>query len=395
MGRRTLNILLSFAQFEREVTAERIRDKIDASKKKGIWMGAPIPLGYKSIDKKLVPVDEEACAVLTIFKTYLKCSGIQELKSVINSMGFRPKNFRSKEYTASSLNYILKNEMYIGRLPHKGANFKGEHKAIVPLALWEKVQHKLKVTQIPRKSKKSQGYPSLLTGLLYDESGNKLTPSHTNKKGTRYRYYITLISHEPTPVKRYSSSMVEGSVKEGIIQMLTNSTKNADVRHADTIQYLIWAQTLSSGTPSEQQELVKNLVKKVIIHPSDVSIYLKQEINGSKAELTIPLIKKALHSSPAKGPNYDEKLFNLIANAYTWLADLKSGNFTTIAELACYHNVDKSDMSRNIRLAFLAPDIVTAICEGTQPTSLRPTYLRRLKVIPECWDDQRKLLGFL
>lgn len=394
MGRLTLNVLLSFAQFEREVTAERIRDKVDASKKKGIWMGGPIPLGYKSINKKLVIDGQEAQIIRTIFETYLLHPSVKGLKHTINTLQLKPSGTAAKPFTNSSLNYILKNEIYIGRIVHKGMSYKGEHKAIISTDLWENVQQKLKLGKMPRRSKKNSGYPSLLTGILWDDGGDKLSPSHTNKKGVRYRYYITKELYERKPVKRYSAPRMEKAIKDKLILFLT---KGSSAYKEKNLQNLILAEVLTAGTPQEQQKAVMDMVTKVTISPAEINVHLKEPFNRIQHGLSMPLRldNKCFHLSPnEKGPCFDEKLFALISNAHIWLNDLKSGKFKTIKELAQYHKVDKSDLGKNIRLAFLAPDIITAICKGTQPPTLKTTHLRRLKVLPANWNDQRRLLGF-
>ena len=197
MGRLTLNVLLSFAQFEREVTGERIRDKIAASKAKGMWMGGVVPLGYEPKDRTLVPIPEEAEQVQHIFKRYQALANVWDLQDELKRDGIRSKRRILKDgretggkiMTRGMLYHLLQNPLYIGQIRHKNKTYSGQHEAIVPMELWTSVQDKLSGNRIERKHKvrKSQ---SLLTGLLFDENKEPITPTSTIRDGRRYRYYV-------------------------------------------------------------------------------------------------------------------------------------------------------------------------------------------------------------
>jgi site-specific DNA recombinase len=199
MGRLTLNVLLSFAQFEREVTGERIRDKIAASKKKGMWMGGLPPLGYDIHERKLVINEPEAAIVRKIYQRYLSLGSVRQLKEQLDRDGIVSKSRRKasrplrggKPLGRGTLYRILQNRIYLGEIVHKGQSYPGEHKPIIDTALWDPVQLKLKGSASERRTGKGTAHPSLLAGLLHDDAGQRMTPIHAVKRGTRYRYYVS------------------------------------------------------------------------------------------------------------------------------------------------------------------------------------------------------------
>jgi site-specific DNA recombinase len=198
MGRLTLNVLLSFAQFEREVIGERVRDKIAASKRKGIWVGGPVPLGYRSVGKKLEIVSDEAGLVRKIFEGYLRLGSISALAEFLNAEGLKPKarqlaNGRLLQapcYRVGPLAHLLKNRFYIGEVAYRGDVHKGEHPPILDLDLFDAVQQRLRDGAVER-SKIRRSSSSLLVGKMFDDRGNPMTPTHANKGGVRYRYYVS------------------------------------------------------------------------------------------------------------------------------------------------------------------------------------------------------------
>ena len=198
MGRLTLNVLLSFAQFEREVIGERVRDKIAASKRKGIWVGGPVPLGYRSVDKKVEIVPEEADLVRKIFDGYLRLGSISALAASLNAEDLKPKPRRLASgrmvaaacYRVGPLAHLLKNRFYIGEVAYRGEIHLGEHEPILDRALFDAVQTRLKEQAVERSAIRSSS-PLLLAGRIFDDRGNPMTPTHANKNGVRYRYYVS------------------------------------------------------------------------------------------------------------------------------------------------------------------------------------------------------------
>jgi site-specific DNA recombinase len=195
----TLNVLLSFAQFEREVTGERIRDKIAASKKKGMWMGGVPPLGYETRDRGLVVVDSEAETVRCIFRRYAELGAIRLLKEELDAQGLKSKCRTStsgrlwggKPFSRGALYLMLQNRIYRGKIVHKERSYPGKHTPIIDQELWEMVQARLTGNPAQRNAGGRTAQPSLLAGMLFDGDGNRMTPSHAVKKGTRYRYYVS------------------------------------------------------------------------------------------------------------------------------------------------------------------------------------------------------------
>jgi DNA invertase Pin-like site-specific DNA recombinase len=199
MGRLTLNVLLSFAQFEREVIGERIRDKIAASKRKGMWMGGVPPLGYQAQDRKLVVVDSEAEIVRCIFRRYAELGSVRSLKDELETRGIKSKSRTSasgrlsggKSFARGALYLMLQNRVYRGEIVHKEQSHPGEHPPVIDQPLWDAVQAQLAGNAAQRNSGARTRQPSLLAGMLADGDGNRMTPSHAVKKGTRYRYYVS------------------------------------------------------------------------------------------------------------------------------------------------------------------------------------------------------------
>jgi site-specific DNA recombinase len=210
MGRLTLNVLLSFAQFEREVTGERIRDKIAASKKKGMWMGGLPALGYDVQNRKLVVNEQEALIVRHIYRRYAQLRSVRALQAELDGAGIRSKRRKLADGTEyggqklyrGALYLMLQNRIYRGEITHKGNAYPGEHPAIIDKALWDEVQAVLTVNRVNRVTASDAKHPSLLASMLFDENGERLTATHAIKKGTRYRYYV-------------SRSLITGATKSG------------------------------------------------------------------------------------------------------------------------------------------------------------------------------------
>ena len=194
-----MNILLSFAQFERELIGERVRDKVAASKKKGMWMGGTVPLGYDVSDRKLVVNKAEARSVVDIYRRYLRLKSVRSLQVELDAARIRSKRrlrsdgteYGNQRFSQGALYLLLQNRTYRGEATHKGNAYPGEHAAIVDQALWEAVQSVIAGNRVVRATGANTKAPSLLTGLLFDEAGERLTPTWTVKKGTRYRYYVS------------------------------------------------------------------------------------------------------------------------------------------------------------------------------------------------------------
>ena len=227
MGRLTLNVLLSFAQFEREVIGERIRDKIAASKQKGMWMGGVPPLGYQAQDRKLVIVDSEAEIVRSIFRRYAELGSVRLLKDELDGRGIKSKSRTSvsgrlsggRPFSRGALYLMLQNRVYRGEIVHKGQSHPGEQPPIIDQPLWDAVQAQLASNAAERNSGARTRQPSLLAGMLVDCDGNRMTPSHAVKKGARYRYYVS----RPLITKDQTEGFAGLRIPAGEIEQLVTS----------------------------------------------------------------------------------------------------------------------------------------------------------------------------
>jgi DNA invertase Pin-like site-specific DNA recombinase len=434
MGRLTLNVLLSFAQFEREVTAERIRDKIAASKKKGMWMGGVVPLGYDVVDRKLVVNEEEAKTVRTLFDLYRDRRTVKAVQEEAARRGLRTKagipNTGSRDggvpFRVGHLHKLLTNCIYVGEIGHKGERYPGEHAPIVDRALWDAVQAQLEANARKRSRRSNDPSGSLLIGLLYDEDGRRIGPHHCNKNGRRYRYYVSR-DPEARTGWRMPARMIETAVLDGIAAFLRDKMRLTDALNLTAIpaqdidpvfacaQQL--ANELRASGPARQRSILLDLVDRIEMSQSHIRLCLKR--NAVRAMLGLPEQRDAakkeeivsidlpvsfrrrgvetkliIGSAATATANVDKPLTDAVTTAHAWFSELKSGAHASIKALATHHRVDKGDVSRILPLAFLAPDIVDAILDGRQPIELTAYRLKRLHNLPPLWDDQRKVLGF-
>jgi site-specific DNA recombinase len=246
-------VLLSFAQFEREVIGERVRDKIAASKRKGLWVGGPVPLGYRSIAKKLIVIEEEAEQVRTIFRRYLALGSIGLLIEDLHRCGVRPRprvgrdggTIHPTRFMVGPLAYLLKNRFYIGEVVYRGEVHPGEQQPIVEKELFEAVQAKLKHRAVTRKLRLSRS-PSFLSGLLFDDRGNLMSPSHANKKGVRYRYYVSQAVLQNRKDEAGSIARVAApDIEELVIAALRHQVEDID-RQVVPLQTLRWGNSATA-----------------------------------------------------------------------------------------------------------------------------------------------------
>ena len=306
MGRLTLNILLSFAQFEREVTGERIRDKIAPSRKKGMWMGGNPPLGYDVRDRKLIVNADEANTVRMIFKRFLTVGSATLLSKDLTAEGVMSK--RGKPINKGYLYKLLKNQVYIGKAVHKGKAYPGEHEAIITQDLWNKVRTIISESPRTRANHTRAQTPALLKGIIFGADGRAMTPVHTKKKNKLYRYYVAaeLLKGE-TPdgiVRRVPAGEIEAAVIDHVRGLLRapeivvatwraarghgEKTSEADVREALHDIDPLWDELF----PVEQSRMLQLLVERVDVHPGGIDIKFRvdgletlvSEIRGSLTE---------------------------------------------------------------------------------------------------------------
>jgi len=437
MGRLTLNVLLSFAQFEREMTQERIRDKIAASKKKGMWMGGIPPLGYDVRDRKLVPNETEAATVRVIFQRYLELGSVRLLQQDLEARGIVAKvHERHKERRGGrpmqrgTLYHLLQNRLYLGEVVHKGLAYPGQHPAIVEQDAWERAQTLLQDHATERRIGARCKDPSLLTGLIYDGAGHRMTPSHAVKDGKRFRYYVSrpLTANEqrlPTDL-RTPALEVERVVIDRIRSIFATPSMLLEVLGTtdavETQALLSSALSLSKEWASYPVGRIKHLVRNALVRldvdRESIVIHLSPDrmratltttsatnpIEDAKTSpflMTIPM--KAMRvgfgtrlvidspNRPKRAP--DKRLVRLLAQAQSLYLRVTSSKATMI-EVAAEANITSSYAARLVRLAWLAPDIVEAILDGSQPQTLSARRLMNDDVLPADWSDQRRLLGF-
>jgi site-specific DNA recombinase len=289
MGRLTLNVLLSFAQFEREVTGERIRDKISASKKKGMWMGGMTPFGYDQIDKKLVVNNDDAKIVRLIFEKYLALGCVRRLKEYLDDNGIVSKIRNSKKghqwggakFRRGLLYKLLINPVYIGRIKHKTNTYEGQHQAILPIELWDQVQAQMaRQTATFRGTGKSRPVGNLLKGILFDIEGNRYSPSFTNKGKRQYRYYVSqaLLQDRPCPVgiiTRLSAHETETAIEQALKkQFHTRDSLKLLLALASDEQFELIEKIVEQSDKLQMRHLVARSVDKVVIGISNVEIFV-------------------------------------------------------------------------------------------------------------------------
>ena len=427
MGRLTLNVLLSFAQFEREVTAERIRDKIAASKKKGMWMGGLSPLGYDAVDKKLIVNKEEAKVVRALFDLYLELGSVRKLKHEADRHGLTTKKRKSGERCSGGLPFsrghlyqLLHNPVYIGEVAHKGKTYPGQHDAIVDRESWNTVQKMLDDQSPARTSPTNTKQQCLLTGLAFDEQGDRLSPSHSRKDGRRYRYYIShrlMQGGDKGDGWRIPADQLEQAVLHELCRFLVDSGQIANALYGsdaapDRIQGAVSAAAKVSKEIGKDHAQVRQLIERLDIDgkklrikvsisglsecieaadaTNDGSVILETPITfgrrGVESKIILPGISKT--ASPDSG------LIDLVSNSYQWVQMIFKKEVFTVREISKKDGVDEGDVSRFLPFAFLAPDIVEAILRGKQPIKLTPEKLKRLRNLPKSWEEQRALLGF-
>ncbi|PKP78873.1 MAG: hypothetical protein CVT81_01885 [Alphaproteobacteria bacterium HGW-Alphaproteobacteria-3] len=424
MGRLTLNVLLSFAQFEREVTAERIRDKFRASKEKGMWMGGLPPLGYDINHRKLVINQSEVERVRFVFQRYLELGSVLRLMKDLESRDIRSKRWVTRKgnarggstFTRGALYALLQNPVYIGRIRHKDKVHEGQHEAIVDEEVWEAAQNLLARNRHESRTKTNAKSPSLLAGLLVHEDGASYRPRQGRKKGCNHHYYVhpsgTLPVHE-----------IDSLVTDELIALLGRQAELCRIIGADDPAQMDVVGSKARLTSAElklrpRRDIVLQMIDKVTVDEKHISITINrlglqclltnvpdstQIEDGTK---TPHVIKRAFQIKRCGNgrkliigqhraddtPQPDPSLLRTIARAHAWFGDLKSG--LSYKEIATRDAIDERLIARTVRLALLAPDITKAIFAGREPRGLTAERLVRIPKLPTSWNEQRSLLGF-
>jgi site-specific DNA recombinase len=397
MGRLTLNVLLSFAQFEREVTGERIRDKIGASKRRGLWVGGMVPLGYVSRDKKLFVEQEEAERVRTIFLRYLDLGSIGLLLADLRERGIVTKVRQLSDgrtiggipFTRGPLAYLLRNRFYIGEVVFRDQVCPAEHPPILDRDPFEAVQQKLTEGRNGYRAAQAS-CEALLTGRIFGDRGERMSPTHSRKGTVRYRYYISPAPIQGRPEAAGSVARVPAAEVEAVIV-------EAVRRH------------IGPDAPTDDAKLITMHVDRIVVKRTEIAISLLNEDRASDENedgpiiLTVPWSKSPHRrgrdviipesSSGARAlpirSDTRAKLVTAIARGRQWLSEIEAGA-ATIDGIAAREACSKRHVNMTISLAFLAPRLVEAAVEGRLPHGIGAA---RLFEAPVAWSRQHQMLG--
>jgi site-specific DNA recombinase len=397
MGRLTLNVLLSFAQFEREVTSERIRDKIAASKRKGLWVGGMVPLGYGTKDRKIAINEGEAEMVRTIFRLYLKLGSLNLLMAELRKRGIVSKARTLKSgkvaggipFTRGPLAHLLRNRFYIGEVVFKGETLKGEQSAILDRDLFAAVQAKLDL-QAQSQTLRQSGSEALLMGRIFDDAGNRMSPTHARKRGVKYRYYL-------------SSALLNGAADR------TGAVSRVPAVALETAVIKSVRQHLKSPAAMNDHSLIETHIARVEVHPERLIIRLAQGERAARdpaGENTIIvswqktaatcrreiLLPEGVSQQTARRIRSENRttLLAAIARGRRWLEELVTDPSATAETIAKREGCTARKVNMTISLAFLAPDLVTAAIDGTLPHGMGVV---RLSDLPAEWSRQHQMLG--
>jgi site-specific DNA recombinase len=398
MGRLTLNVLLSFAQFEREVTSERIRDKIAASKRKGLWVGGMAPLGYDTKDRKISVNEAEAERVRTIFRSYLRLGSLGLLMADLRKQGIVTKVRTLKSgatvggipFTRGPLAHLLRNRFYIGEVTFKGEVLAGEQPAIVDRDLFEAVQAKLSEQLNNHKTARMQS-EALLAGRIFDDRGNRMTPSHVRKRGIKYRYYLSSALLQGQPERIGSVTRIPAAEVEALV---VRSVRDH----------------LKQSAEIEDAVLINTLVARIEVHSDQLVIHLAGGKGiGSKRSRARNVLRVPWHKTPFRKrreilasasmspqdarPMRSETralLVASIARGRGWLRELIADAKASAESIARRERCSVRQVNMTVSLAFLAPDLVKATIDGRLPRRIGVT---RLRDAPLEWSRQHAMLG--
>ena len=444
MGRLTLNILLSFAQFEREVTGERIRDKIAASKKKGMWMGGLPSLGYDVKDRRLIINEAEAKTVRHIFQRYTELKSVRLLKADLDARGIvsKPRNasdgtrYGEKPLARGALYLMLQNRIYRGEIVHKDKSYPGEHEAIINEALWSEVQAILTENRTDRMIGTAEKQVSLLSGILFDARGERMTPTHATKNNTRYRYYVSrslLAGKVKHSGQRIPAASLEALVIGRIHNWLGDRTAMLDIIQSHTSDAAIQKRlmnglekcvaTWSELKADDIRKFMLSIAARIQAHVDRIDVTLnpinlprwfgqmdcdaqpsatsQNDIDAGFVTLTVPIrLKrvgnemKMIISDGSLPATPDPSLVRALVRAYVIRERIFTDKSLTLEEVAKLENIVPSYATRLFRLTLLAPDIVSAVLSGKHPPELTARKLLDDTRLPLDWNEQRRNLGF-
>jgi site-specific DNA recombinase len=440
MGRLTLNVLLSFAQFEREITGERIRDKIAASKKKGMWMGGVVPQGYDCVDHRLIVNQPEAATIREIFRQYLRLGCVQQLKNYLDRKQIRSKlrtsaggkTYGGATYSRGALYHLLNNRIYIGEIVHRDQSHAGQHGAIIPRDLWNQVAARLKENNLAHRMGKPRSTPSLLSGKLFDSNGVRFTPTHAVKNGKRYRYYTsqTVVRQEGKKpvITRFPAQELEQFALSQIHLLLqtpakcTAGMKNSPIKGvaAERIEGL--ATRWPKLEACRQHEFARNILRRVTVGRTTVWIEIDKtkllstllaqspealrqcctrKVDILKLSGTFQVLKRGGQirvidpygdSPPDRAPV--TSLVKAVARAHDWYERIVAGEIHAIGQLAQESSLTRTYIMRILQCIRLSPPVIEALLTGKHRSNLSLKLI--LDGVPIDWREQKnKFLGYL
>ncbi len=405
MGRLTLNMLLSFAQFEREVTGERIRDKIAASKKRGMWMGGCVPIGYHRVDKKLV-VEENSCKIVKlIFKKYLELKSVHKLKNYLDETGVKTRS--NKIFSKGQLYHMLSNKVYIGKIIHKEYIYDGEHELIIDDDTFDEVQKQLLRNRSDSNCNTKSASNSLLVGKIYDDKNNRMTTSHSNTRKRKYRYYVSMAVQklkkgQEGSLSKISAGEIEKFVVNTIKEFLLDKTEiQKYITDFDIAKQQSILNAIKEIDDFYNPKLIRGILSKVVVSKELVEITLcekrlvkvlenlvlnKDLIIESKEETNYPIVlhEKVKILQPSRTGNIliinaNEKvdttpnpfLVRAIVKSHYWNKLFLDGTVKNVADILKLEGLNDKSYARDIlRLKFFPPSLTEQILNGTQPTDL-------------------------
>ena len=426
MGRLTLNVLLSFAQFEREVITERIRDKVAASKARGMWMGGCVPLGYRAESHKLIVVEDEAETVVTIMERYLQSSSVAELLVGLHRDGFVSKRRVARDgsprgglpFCRGALYAILANRTYVGEVVHQGNVYPGEHDAIVSRELFEAVQTRLAERTNPRAPNCKRKSKSMLMGMIFDQFSRPMSPVQTRNHGRRYRYYASSLRDDARePTQRLPAGELEAAVCRSVANWLNDSNNTRKLiaeLETQTLARMIsrcaaFGRDLREASLVEAREMLQAVKLRVDVRPTGIAALFDATslLTGFGPERTaLPKFELAIAATPAAFGHEprlrldppaglvtprDERLTELITRAFVVRGQLLA---MSPDQIAATPPTSLRHLERVARLSYLDPTIVIAILDGAQLRTLTARFLSRMASLPLAWNEQRSALGF-
>ena len=402
MGRLMLHVLLSFAQFEREVGAERVRDKIAASKAKGMWMGGTISLGYDVIAKKLIINQVEAETLRAIFSAFVRIKSVQGTLRWARREGLKTKQRQrldttlgGKEFEYGSLRCLLSNRLYVGEIDHKGTIHQGQHEAIIDRAMFDETQTILTTISADAVRGPKLVSGSLLQGLIVDRHGRTMGPAHTTRNGQRFRYYVThpkTIKEGGPKAYRLAAKAIEVICCELLADHFAAQVSSID----DDGEAKRLADILAGNDHRQRRELIIEQVRKVTIGDGALGLLLN---DGTIHERSLERVRhgndtKLIVGEVASGqsPKTDPQLVVLLKDAFRAQALATSKPNFTLERLARLFGRSTERYKRLLRLSYLSPTIVKTIVAGEQPKHLTGRCLQHLDGLPLSWTEQESLL---